>query len=67
MFIRLKTLASNDINTNVNSIKTFAPNPDGEGSVLNFNDGTTLVVLDSTRSIRGYVKKALASTETEEG
>ncbi len=73
MFIRLKTSASNDVNVNINSIMTFAPNESGDGSVVTFTNGQSLAVQDSTRSIRGYVKKALASvnssgaTETDEG
>lgn len=66
MFIRLKTDQSSDVNVNVNSIKTFAPNQAGDGSVLSFNDGTSLLVQDSTRSIRGYVKKATAAEVSEE-
>lgn len=73
MFIRLKTNDSNDVNVNINAIKTFAPNSVGDGSVVSFTDGSAISVQDSTRSIRGYVKKALASinsggaTETDEG
>lgn len=72
MFIRLKTGASNDVNVNINAIMTFAPNESGDGSVVTFTNGQSLAVQDSTRSIRGYVKKALASvnsggaTETED-
>lgn len=67
MFIRVKVETSNDINVNVNSIMTFAPNltedgqPAKEGSIISFNNGIQMEVLDSTRSLRGYVKKALAS------
>lgn len=64
MFIRLKTPGSNDVNTNVGSIKTFTPNNNGEGSFINFNDGSSMAVLDSTRSIRGYVKKAQFQAHT---
>lgn len=58
MFIRLSTTSSTDVNVNVDTLKTFAPNESGDGSVLQFNDGTSLAVNESTRSIRGYIKKA---------
>jgi len=57
MFIRVKTTDSNDVNVNVNGIRSFQPQ--GDYSLISFNDGTSLQVTDSTRSLRGYVKKAL--------
>lgn len=67
MFIRLKTNDSNDVNVNINTIKTFAPNSTGNGSVVSFTDGSVISVQDSTRSIRGYVKKALFAIHTGGG
>lgn len=64
MFIRLKTNDSNDVNININAIKTFAPNSAGDGSVVSFTDGSAISVQDSTRSIRGYIKKALFAVHT---
>ena len=62
MFIRLKTSGTNDANFNVNHIRSFSPNaPGAEGSTLTFQDGSSVVVLDSTRSIRSYIKKAQAT------
>ena len=67
MFIRLKTENSTDVNVNVDTMKTFAPNENGEGSVLQFIDGTSLAVNESTRSIRGYIKKAQFQAHTGGG
>ena len=73
MFIRLKDEASNDLNLNINHLVAFQPSKNGTGSTLTFSDGRTGEVQDSTRSIRGYVKKVLASinsggaTESDEG
>jgi hypothetical protein len=63
MFIRLKDTDTNDLNVNVNHIVAFQPNSTG-GSTLTFSDGDSGEVLDSTRSIRGYVKKALFAMHT---
>ena len=60
MFIRLSTASSNDINVNFDNVKTFAPGT-GENennTVIQFNDGSSTVVTETTRSIRSYIKKA---------
>ncbi|QDP54407.1 MAG: hypothetical protein Unbinned4120contig1000_59 [Prokaryotic dsDNA virus sp.] len=60
MFIRLSTANSNDINVNFDNVKTFAPGTgENEGNtVIQFNDGSSTVVTETTRSIRSYIKKA---------
>jgi hypothetical protein len=63
MFIRLKDIHTNDVNININHIIGFQPSDSG-GSTLSFSNGTSGEVLDSPRSIRGYVKKALFAMHT---
>ncbi len=65
MFIRLKTKASNDVNVNMNNVQDFTAQ--GDYTLLTFTDGSTKQVLESARSIRGYIKKAQFQAHTGGG
>ena len=65
MFIRLKTTNSNDVNVNMDLVQSFEPQ--GDWTQLTFNDGTSRQVTESTRSIRGYIKKAQFQAHTGGG
>lgn len=58
MFIKVK-VQGNEVNVNVNSIRTFTPNKDADGSIINI-DGGLLVVEQSCRTLRHLSKKAHA-------
>ena len=61
MFIRLKDQSNNEVNIMASAIAYFVPN--GESSVVHLNNGTSLAVQESNRSIRHRLNKLNEATE----
>lgn len=60
-FIRVRNEDSKDINVNVDNVLSFTAGD--AGSTIVFTNGERLAVNESTRSLRGAIKRASADTE----
>ena len=67
MFIRVKLSPNgNEKNIMVHAIASFEPQTDGTGSFISVVGDTDYSVEESCRTLRHMIKKASASTSTED-